>query len=168
MSAIESIRTCFRKYAVFSGRAHRHEFWWFTGLSVATLTVLGWTITTLYDSEFYFAGDVLDVLAMILALLLFLPLLAVAVRRFHDVGLSGWVLAALWIAGFAGQFILELRRPIEVVESQDGSTRLDFDEVFLSSMAVSLMVIVSEIIICLLPSQSGPNKYGPNPHEVTP
>lgn len=29
MTFMDSVKTCFRKYADFSGRATRSEFWWF-------------------------------------------------------------------------------------------------------------------------------------------
>ena len=54
MNFIHSIKTCFRKYFVFKGRATRSEFWWFqlfatvltfAGMSVDTL-VLGFSLET--------------------------------------------------------------------------------------------------------------------------
>lgn len=39
MSFAESISTCFRKYAVFRGRASRSEFWWFVLLYYAIIFV---------------------------------------------------------------------------------------------------------------------------------
>ena len=37
MSFGEALKTCFKKYANFSGRARRSEFWWFS--------VLGWILS---------------------------------------------------------------------------------------------------------------------------
>lgn len=75
MSFGQAVFTCFSKYARFSGRASRAEFWWFTlfqlVVSVAS-AVLG------------------DTLAALVSLALLLPALAVSSRRLHDIGKSGW------------------------------------------------------------------------------
>ena len=69
----QSIKTCFSKYVTFSGRATRSEYWWFALLSF----IVGFIPVVNF-----------------LSILLILPGLAVAVRRLHDVGKSGWNL--LW------------------------------------------------------------------------
>lgn len=70
-----------KKYAVFSGRARRSEFWYFTLFSTIISLVLN-EITL----QFFPATD----LDGIYTLLIILPSMAVGVRRMHDVGLSGW------------------------------------------------------------------------------
>ena len=44
MDIATSIKTCFQKYAVFSGRASRSEFWWF-----ALFTFIGGIVTSVAD-----------------------------------------------------------------------------------------------------------------------
>ena len=79
-----------KKYAVFSGRARRKEYWMFVlfnfifGL-VASLIDLGIGLLT-------FAVFGLGLLSILYALAVFVPGLAVSVRRLHDVGKSGWYL----------------------------------------------------------------------------
>ena len=75
MTFIESIQTCFRKYADFKGRASRSEYWWFT-LFVVLVSIA--------------AGLLGDAANALVALALFLPYLAVSARRLHDTGRSGW------------------------------------------------------------------------------
>ncbi len=73
----QSITTVLTKYADFTGRARRSEYWWFSlfGLIV----------------EFVLA--LIDPVLYIVALLgLIVPSLAVGVRRLHDTGRSGWSL----------------------------------------------------------------------------
>ena len=77
MEFLESIKTCFSKYADFNGRASRSEYWWFW-----LFVVLIQTITSLMDPT----------LSVICQLLLLLPSLAVGVRRMHDTNHSGWFL----------------------------------------------------------------------------
>jgi uncharacterized membrane protein YhaH (DUF805 family) len=71
-----AVRTCFRKYAVFNGVASRSEYWWFFLFNFVVDVVFGVT------------GHV--TIRSIVELVLFLPSLAVGVRRMHDAGRSGW------------------------------------------------------------------------------
>ncbi|WP_327728306.1 DUF805 domain-containing protein [Streptomyces sp. NBC_00487] len=69
-----------KKYAVFSGRARRQEYWMFTliaSLIYLALIVLGLVMDT-------------EVPELVFAVAIFLPSLAVSVRRLHDIGRSGW------------------------------------------------------------------------------
>ena len=75
MSFSESIQICFTKYADFKGTASRSEFWWFR-----LFTVVAYELFRLFVPG----------LAFVLYLAVFLPSLAVSVRRNHDVGRSGW------------------------------------------------------------------------------
>lgn len=75
-----------KKYATFEGRARRKEYWFFTLVSTAISLALG------YVEGFLglFTGTELSVLSLIYLVFVFLPTLAVAVRRLHDIGRSGW------------------------------------------------------------------------------
>ena len=90
MSFTQSVRTCFRKYAVFRGRAVRSEFWWFFLFVMASTTLMS------------FAPSFLGLLH-VLALLL--PTLAVMVRRLHDLNQSGWR-APAWFVPILGWLLL--------------------------------------------------------------
>jgi uncharacterized membrane protein YhaH (DUF805 family) len=95
MTFIESVRTCFIKYADFSGCASRPEFWW-------------WVLFN------FIAGTALDVVSFSISLAFFivtlLPYSAVTTRRLHDtdrggwlqlvglVPIVGWILLILWCA----------------------------------------------------------------------
>ncbi len=88
MNPIESIKTCFRKYAVFSGRASRPEYWWFFLFqAVASLISRNLPVASLTVGDVDLEASVLE---MVVALLLLLPGLAVFVRRLHDTGRSAW------------------------------------------------------------------------------
>ncbi|MFJ9869239.1 DUF805 domain-containing protein [Streptomyces sp. NPDC101165] len=105
-----------KKYAVFSGRARRKEYWLFM--------LFAWII--------YVALAVVAAVAhapyiVAIAVVFLLPALGVTVRRLHDTGRSGW-----WIL---------------------------FGIVPLIGSIVLLVFYCSD-------SQTGANKYGPNPKEV--
>jgi uncharacterized membrane protein YhaH (DUF805 family) len=86
MSFTDAVRICLTaKYATFSGRARRSEYWWFSLLYVSvTAVIVG-------------ISYALDVpLLNILLLPIIVPMLTVSVRRLHDRGKSGrWMLIAL-------------------------------------------------------------------------
>lgn len=72
--------SCFRKYASFSGRASRSEYWYFILFNLIFSFVIG------FIDGFIGAGSVLSGLYILIALI---PGLAVLVRRLHDTGKSG-------------------------------------------------------------------------------
>ena len=69
-----------QNYATFKGRASRSEYWYFVLFNVIFSIVLGF-VSGIVD---------LPILYTIYSLALLIPSIAVAVRRMHDVGKSGW------------------------------------------------------------------------------
>ena len=75
------------QFVGFSGRARRSEFWYFalfTFLVGIVTSVVDAILGTDYDTG---SGGLVNTLV---SLVLLLPSLAVAVRRLHDTGRSGW------------------------------------------------------------------------------
>lgn len=72
-----------KKYAVFSGRAQRAEFWFYALFNAIILFVLELLAKSDALSAFRF-------LAAIYALAVFIPGVAVTVRRLHDTSRTGW------------------------------------------------------------------------------
>ncbi|MEU1268801.1 DUF805 domain-containing protein [Streptomyces sp. NPDC005799] len=80
MSFADAARMCLTaKYATFSGRARRAEYWWFSLLYVIATGVI---------AGICFAAGTL--LPGILLLPFIVPMLSVSVRRLHDTGKPGW------------------------------------------------------------------------------
>jgi uncharacterized membrane protein YhaH (DUF805 family) len=94
-------------YATFSGRARRSEFWFFVlfnmifaVLAMGIDNVLGTTIKMGYGVSLPYGY-----IYLLYALIVFIPGLAVAVRRLHDIGKSGWmyfvilipIIGAIWL-----------------------------------------------------------------------
>lgn len=105
MGLTDAVKSCLRQYATFTGRARRAEYWFFTlayGIVFAALyavmivaLVAGGALSTATDSSAAGAGGgivvtLLSLLMGVIGLALFLPSLAVTVRRLHDTGRSGW------------------------------------------------------------------------------
>lgn len=75
---------CFNQYADFKGLAARKEYWYFS-LANSLMFLLLYQIGQGMDIK---EGDAL--LTSLFSLVIFLPSLAVSVRRLHDAGKSGW------------------------------------------------------------------------------
>ncbi len=100
MNMEQAVRTVLGKYADFSGRAQRSEYWYWV-LAV----VIGSILTSIVDA---IIG--ISLLNIVFTLAIVVPSIAVGVRRLHDISKSGWfyllflipivniVLAIVWFA----------------------------------------------------------------------
>jgi len=84
MTFVESIKTCFKKYTEFNGRATRSEYWFFFLFSALVALSLG-----VLDAAI-FPGNTSGVLSLIFVIITFIPSIAVGCRRLHDINRSGW------------------------------------------------------------------------------
>jgi uncharacterized membrane protein YhaH (DUF805 family) len=100
MSPADAISTCFSKYVDFSGRATRAEYWWWNLM----IFVVFFATELIYPAS--------PVLEAILLMGLFLPGLAVTIRRLHDVDKSGWwsLIELVPIAGWLVMMIFCVKR----------------------------------------------------------
>lgn len=71
-----------KKYAIFEGRARRSEYWYFTLFNFLISLALGFADVAMGMIDFGIGS--------IYSLAVLVPSIAVAVRRVHDVGKSGW------------------------------------------------------------------------------
>ena len=71
-----------KNYATFSGRASRSEYWYFVLFNSIIAFAIGFVSGLLR----------INMLSIIYTLFMLIPSIAVAVRRMHDVGKSGWFL----------------------------------------------------------------------------
>lgn len=98
----EAIQSVFSKYATFSGRARRSEYWYFVLLQVIVTAVLNGLYSATESVAF-------SVILVLFDLALLVPSLAVCWRRLHDIGRSGgyyffvliplvgWILLLVWM-----------------------------------------------------------------------
>ncbi|MGA8249083.1 MAG: DUF805 domain-containing protein [Nocardioides sp.] len=85
MSFADAVRTCLNKYADFSGRARRSEYWFFF-----LFNVLVSIVASIIDAIIGTRSGSFGLIEGIAALALLLPGLAVGARRLHDTTKSGW------------------------------------------------------------------------------
>ena len=102
----QAVRRFFKKYATFSGRASRAEFWWWylaTSLVSLVLSAISRIFAgpqplapTTQDQLNQYFSDVMawsvkgSVLSLIWGLATLVGLIALSTRRLHDTGRSGW------------------------------------------------------------------------------
>ncbi len=153
MSPIDWATRPLKKYATFSGRAPRAEYWWFYLLSiilyiVATVidSLLGLSIVGPY-------GPV----TLLVAIGLLIPYLAATVRRLHDRNHSGW-----WVlAPFLPYAIV-----IALVAQAGGdlTTSTSVGAVGILTIVAGIAAIVLFVFL-VLPGTKGPNGYGEDPYD---
>lgn len=119
---MEDFLNVFRKTFVFSGRSRRKEYWMFV-LGITIISVVLTIIETMAGLEI---TPEAGLLTTIFSLIILIPSISVTVRRFHDIGRSGW-----WLL-------------------------LSF---------IPILGWIAMFIFTLLDSESGSNKYGPNPKQ---
>jgi uncharacterized membrane protein YhaH (DUF805 family) len=98
-----------KKYAVFSGRTGRKEFWMYVLFNLIFAIVIG-IIANLIKFNF---------LSTIYSLALLIPSLAIGVRRLHDTNRSGWWMF-IGLIPFIGAIVLIV---FYVLESQPGENQ---------------------------------------------
>ena len=76
-----------KKYAVFSGRAGRSEYWFFVLFNVIISIVLGAIDALIFGFN---AQSGMGLLGGLYSLAVLIPSIAVSVRRLHDTDRSGW------------------------------------------------------------------------------
>ena len=143
MSFSQAISTCFSKYASFSGRAPRSEFWWWYLFTWIVGIVLGWVP---------FVG-------LIFQLAVLLPTFAVTARRLHDTNRSGWwQLLPLGAMAVMGAVVAAM------APSDPGA---DMSSTLGVSMAIGGVIVLATIILLIVwlasKGTAGDNRFGPDP-----
>ena len=85
VSFADAIRNAFTGYATFSGRSTRAEYWWFFLFNVLVGIAAG-----IVDDVIHGFGSAQSTVQGLVWLALLIPNIAIAVRRSHDIGKSGW------------------------------------------------------------------------------
>jgi uncharacterized membrane protein YhaH (DUF805 family) len=99
MNSPQAIVSGFKKYFMFSGRATRSECWyWILFVTLVEVIILSIGVTIVLDLLFQLVQILLS------SVVLFIPTLAVQVRRLHDTDRTGLWLLPPWIAVFLKAF----------------------------------------------------------------
>jgi len=155
MSFGEAIKTCFEKYAVFSGRARRSEFWYFYLFYILVAFGLSFLSIRIPVAKYLY---------ILFGLGVFLPYTAVTVRRLHDIGKSGWILLIFMVVIFLISMLMFLIIDI-IAPTIEGSSMTVFIVYSIFVLIVLALAIWLIVWLCR-DSQPGENKWGPNPKEI--
>ncbi|HBS49024.1 MAG TPA: DUF805 domain-containing protein [Rhodobacteraceae bacterium] len=179
MTFNQAIRTCFRKYVTFSGRASRPEYWYFV------LFIVIWSVlAAIIDWQFFSTVTRIEAegasatlatspqpVGSIVALIVFLPHLAVAWRRMHDTGRSGFFVLLPLILMASAFAVLIFGIGTAGLFAHGGGLDLFFTRATALILIPTLIVLTISPLLVLWwlarPGQPGPNAYGPNPSEVS-
>jgi uncharacterized membrane protein YhaH (DUF805 family) len=103
MSLGQAVSSVFSKYATFSGRARRSEYWyWILFLVVVSVIAAGLdNVLKLQISNLPYGW-----IYLVVSLALVIPTIAVTFRRLHDTDRSGWWWALTLVCGIGGIIVL--------------------------------------------------------------
>lgn len=151
---------CIKNYVNFSGRAQRAEYWYFILFTIIFMIAAGAIDALLFGC----AGK--RVFLTILAFFLFLPQLAVMVRRLHDTGRSGKLLLWYYLAAITWAVALV----VASVVALGGLVSASMSAMPMGVLALlcggGLVIFVWEIFFLVwfcTRGTKGDNKYGPDP-----
>ena len=141
MSFTEAIKTGLQKYADFSGRASRSEYWWFFLFTIIARVLAG----------------LIPGVGFIVGLALLLPTLAATARRLHDTNRTGW-----WILMPVGIAIVGIIVGIILAVN----VSLTWGVVI--GLLTPILAFLSLLPFLIQPGDSIPNRYGPDPLQTPP
>jgi uncharacterized membrane protein YhaH (DUF805 family) len=162
-----------KRYAEFSGRSRRKEYWMFvlgmalfyTVLVILMMVLMGGAILSAVGGVdpdggtvagagagagmmgAMLGGGIIGILIVITWLALLVPSIAVGVRRLHDIDRTGW-----WLMLGYGPYILSVI--LAMAESVELAAILNL---------VSFVGFIVLLVFAVLPGTRGPNRFGPDP-----
>ncbi|GMG83306.1 hypothetical protein LNKW23_25190 [Paralimibaculum aggregatum] len=138
-----AVSTCFAKYATFSGRASRPEFWYFVLfivlVSIALMILDRWFFAVPYGEN--------GPLGAVFNIAILLPNLAVSWRRLHDTGRSG-----LW------NFLPLAGAPVMILAGVGGAPALAY-----LGFGIGAVGLVTVLVWYASRGEDRPNAFGPPP-----
>ena len=139
-----------KRYAQFSGRSSRAEYWWFT----LAFLLVGF----LFDAADWAVGSDIGLFGLAYSLAFIVPSLAVSVRRLHDIGRSGWWFLVVFVPAVFFGFQTAL-----------AGLTAEFDPTAppASMMTSALLLVVGclvFVVFTLLPGDRSGNRFGPDPY----
>jgi uncharacterized membrane protein YhaH (DUF805 family) len=132
-----------KKYADFKGRASRAEFWTFFLFVLIVQAVAGVV-------DLLFGGFRSGAFSLLAGVLLFVPQLAVTVRRLHDVNRSGRELVV--------PFLMLVAMPLFVI-----FRGLIAGIITLGYSGIVLLLFANLLLLLIKQGSRIPNKYGASP-----
>jgi len=177
LSITQAVTTSLRRWRDFSGRSRRSEYWWTTLFAIVLTTALTIIDAALISEDYPvgyplpgFEGFFINIwtdfvifpLTTICSVLVLIPLLAVGIRRMHDVGQSGWWMIIPTILANFGFYWSEMSSVGSSIYLQEFS--IAPGPMF--AVGIWMILIVTSVVsfvFCVLDSHKTANRYGPSP-----
>ena len=158
MSFADAIKSGFRNYVTFKGRASRSEFWWWT-----LFAVLVQSATSIID----------DTVNSIASLALLLPGIAVNVRRLHDTNRRGtWLLWPVFtlVVGIVSFILFAVSASLDLNDANNWDLENKVEGAALAFVIVGGVALLATLVLGLLnfsftlmKSDPEMNRFGPPP-----
>jgi uncharacterized membrane protein YhaH (DUF805 family) len=153
----------FVKYFDFQGRANRAEYWQFMALQIGVSIALA-----------VLAAGRPNLLGALWSLAIFVPSIAVGVRRYHDINRTGWWFlfpTAVLVVGFVIAFSMGVESPVPA-DSQPRSpwdmtptpALIEMGKRFALALGLYGLSLLVPLIMHLQPGTPGANRFGPSPN----
>lgn len=149
----EAVKSALSKYATFSGRAQRAEYWWFF-----LFTLIGGMVTGVIDAMIFgWEADDPEILNSVFSFAMFVPGLAVGWRRMHDVGRSGW----WFLLPYGALFFAVIALATVGFSGEGGGSGVAIVAVVLVLLTLAAGIYI--LVLLCTDSERHTNDYGPSP-----
>ncbi len=157
LTPLDWVKRPIEKYADFTGRAPRSEYWWFVLALVVSYIVLGIieSIVGINHLVMGFYGP----LRALLWLATIVPSIAVGVRRLHDTDRTGW-----WVLLPIVPYVLAMILGGPAMLGGGLAAGLGIAALF---GFVGFICAIVLLVFMVLPGTPGDNRYGSNPYGGT-
>lgn len=151
MTPVDWAKRPLQKYADFSGRAPRAEYWWYV-----LATIIAYLVVMFVERLVGLSNMIgpYGLLSFVLMLALLVPGLAVGIRRLHDTNRSGWWMLLML------PYLLSM---LLAIGSMSSGSMTGFGAAGFLGL-VGLVGAIVLLIFMVLPGTKGPNTYGPDPY----
>jgi uncharacterized membrane protein YhaH (DUF805 family) len=157
-----------KRYAEFSGRSRRMEYWMFQLFMFLVYIAMIVLMMVFGGGALMMGGDpsamaaaggaamIIFGLYGLFALAMFIPSLAVSIRRLHDTNRSGW-----WILAPLAGYVIMLIGTVLAASSPDNP---GIGGIFAMVGLIAVIGLgITLLVFMFLEGTRGPNKYGPDP-----
>jgi uncharacterized membrane protein YhaH (DUF805 family) len=162
LTPIDWAKRPIQKYADFTGRAPRAEFWWYI-LAVVILSIVARIIDSLIGMKL--VGPY-GPLSLIVIVGLLVPNIAVGVRRLHDTNRTGWWIL-LPIVPYLLAFVLGGAAMLGGAATGSGVGAMAGAGIAGIFLLIGFVCAIVVLVFYCLAGTPGDNRYGPNPYGGT-
>ena len=158
-----------KRYAEFSGRSRRMEYWMWVlfqfligcAFLIGIISLAGSALLAGNAEQAFASGGAviaLILLWVVVSLAFFIPNLAVTVRRLHDTNRSGW-----WMMLYWGPYLVSIFTAPTFAAMGDDTGMAALGASSLAITAVWMIGCLVLLVFMFLDGTPGPNAYGPDP-----